>query len=45
MPRSEAQRLQDMRDACRRIAEFVHGLDFASFSADERTVRAVLYTT
>jgi uncharacterized protein with HEPN domain len=34
MPRSEAQRLQDMRDACRRIAEFVHGLDFASFSAD-----------
>jgi uncharacterized protein with HEPN domain len=43
MPRSEAQRLQDMRDACRRIAEFVHGLDFASFSADERTVRAVLY--
>lgn len=43
MPRSEAQRLQDMRDACRRIAVFVHGLDFASFSADERTVRAVLY--
>jgi uncharacterized protein with HEPN domain len=43
MPRSEAQRLQDMRDACRRIAEFVHGLDFASFRADERTVRAVLY--
>jgi uncharacterized protein with HEPN domain len=42
MPRSEAQRLQDMRDACRRIAVFVHGLDFASFSADERTIRAVL---
>lgn len=43
MPRSEAQRLQDMRDACLRIAEFVRGLDFESFSADERTVRAVLY--
>ena len=43
MPRSEAQRLQDMRDACLRIADFVRGLDFESFSADERTVRAVLY--
>lgn len=43
MPRSEAQRLQDMREACDRIAGFVSGLDLAAFSADPRTVRAVLY--
>lgn len=43
MPRSEAQRLPDMREACDRIAGFVAGLDFAAFSADLRTVRAVLY--
>lgn len=43
MPRSEAQRLQDMREACDRIAGFVSGLDLGTFSADPRTVRAVLY--
>jgi uncharacterized protein with HEPN domain len=43
MPRSEAQRLQDMLDACIRIGDFVRGLDFAAFSGDERTIRAVLY--
>jgi len=43
MPRSEAQRMQDMRDACERIAGFLQGLDFAAFRADQRTIRAVLY--
>lgn len=43
MPRSEAQRLQDMRDACERIASFLVGLDVEAFRADQRTVRAVLY--
>ncbi len=43
MPRSENQRLQDMRDARKRIAGFVSGLDFAKFCADQRTIRAVLY--
>lgn len=43
MPRSEAQRLQDMREACERIAGFFNGMDFAAFQVDQRTVRAVLY--
>lgn len=43
MPRSEAQRLQDMRDACERIAGFLAGMDLESFRADQRTIRAVLY--
>ena len=43
MPRSEAQRLQDMREACERIAGFINGMDFAAFQVDQRTVRAVLY--
>ena len=43
MPRSEAQRLQDMRDAYERIASFLVGLDVEAFRADQRTVRAVLY--
>jgi uncharacterized protein with HEPN domain len=43
MPRSEAQRLQDMREACERIAGFIHGMDFSRFQADQRTIRAVLY--
>jgi uncharacterized protein with HEPN domain len=32
-----------MREACLRIGGFVRGLDFAAFSGDERTVRAVPY--
>ena len=40
MPRSEAQRLQDMRDACERIARFLVGFDLEAFRADQRTVRA-----
>ena len=36
MPRSEAQRLQDMRDACERIGGFLVGMDVEAF-------RAVLY--
>lgn len=43
MPRSEAQRLQDMRDACERIAGFLAGMDLETFRADQRTIRAVLY--
>jgi len=43
MPRSEAQRLLDMRDACERIAGFLEGMDLDSFRADQRTIRAVLY--
>jgi uncharacterized protein with HEPN domain len=43
MPRSEAQRLQDMREACERIAGFLRGIDFTAFAADQRTLRAVLY--
>ena len=43
MPRSEAQRLQDMRDACERIASFLVGLDVEAFRTGQRTVRAVLY--
>jgi len=43
MPRSESQRLQDMREACDRIAEFITGLDYAAFVSDQRTIRAVLY--
>ena len=43
MPRSEAQRLQDMRDACERIAGFLAGMDVEAFRADQRTIRAVLY--
>ena len=43
MPRSEAQRLQDMREACERIAGFLRGMDFDAFQADQRTMRAVLY--
>lgn len=45
MPRSEAQRLQDMREACERIAGFLRGMDFDAFQADQRTVRAVLCRT
>jgi uncharacterized protein with HEPN domain len=43
MPRSESQRLQDMRDACERIAGFLAGMDVEAFRADQRTIRAVLY--
>lgn len=43
MPRSEAQRLDDMREACRRIVGFVQGMDIDAFRADQRTIRAVLY--
>lgn len=43
MPRSEMQRLQDMREACERIAGFLEGMDFATFQTDQRTIRAVLY--
>jgi uncharacterized protein with HEPN domain len=43
MPRSEAQRLQDMREACERIDGFLRGMDFAAFQGDQRTIRAVLY--
>jgi len=43
MPRSESQRLQDMRDACERIAGFFAGMDVEAFRADQRTIRAVLY--
>ena len=43
MPRSEAQRLRDMREACVRIIEFLGGVTFTEFCADQRTVRAVLY--
>lgn len=43
MPRSEQQRLQDMRDACERIAGFVRGMDIGQFRQDQRTIRAVLY--
>jgi uncharacterized protein with HEPN domain len=43
MPRSEAQRLEDMRAACERIAGFIDGMDFEAFQGDQRTVRAVLY--
>ena len=43
MPRSEAQRLQDMRDACERIAGFLAGMDVEASRADQRTIRAVLY--
>jgi uncharacterized protein with HEPN domain len=43
MPRSEAQRLQDMLEACERIAGFLRGMDFDAFQADQRTMRAVLY--
>ena len=43
MPRSEAQRLQDMREACERIAGFLRGMEFDAFQADQRTMRAVLY--
>ena len=41
MPRSEAQRLQDMLEACERIAGFLRGMDFDAFQADQRTMRAV----
>jgi uncharacterized protein with HEPN domain len=34
MPRSEQQRLQDMRDACERIAGFVRGMDIGQFRQD-----------
>lgn len=43
MPRSEAQRLQDMREACDRITIFISGMDFDGFAKDQRTIRAVLY--
>jgi uncharacterized protein with HEPN domain len=42
MPRSEEQRLQDMREACERIAGFLRGMDFDAFQADQHTMRAVL---
>ncbi len=34
MPRSEAQRLQDMREACDRITSFISGMDFDAFAND-----------
>lgn len=43
MPRSDEARLGDIRDSCRRIQSFVEGMEFASFAADEKTVRAVLF--
>jgi uncharacterized protein with HEPN domain len=43
MPRSEAQRRQDMREAYDRITSFISGMDFDAFANDQRTIRAVLY--
>lgn len=43
MPRSEAQRLRDMLEACERISGFVRRMGLEEFKGDQRTLRAVLY--
>jgi uncharacterized protein with HEPN domain len=43
MPRDDAARLRDIREACDRIGRAVAGMDRAAFSADQVIVRAVLY--
>lgn len=43
MPRDAEVYLQDILTAIGRIRRYVHGLDFAAFAGDERTVDAVLH--
>jgi uncharacterized protein with HEPN domain len=40
-PRGRKERIQDILDAIAEIQKFTNGMDFDSFSKDERTIRAV----
>ena len=40
-PRDWRERVQDILDAIAEIETFTHGMDFDSFSADAKTLRAV----
>jgi uncharacterized protein with HEPN domain len=40
-PRNWRERIRDILDAIAEIESFTHGMDYASFSADAKTVKAV----
>ena len=40
-PRDWRERVQDILDALAEIQDFTHGMDFGSFSADAKTLKAV----
>lgn len=42
MPRDPRLYLEDMRDACGRIARYTEGMEFKAFLQDERTFDAVV---
>lgn len=42
MPRDVAQRLQDIVEACDKIARHIDGFDAAAFAVDEKTFDAVV---
>ena len=42
MPRDVSQRLEDVVEACEKIARYIDGFDAAAFAADEKTFDAVV---